>query len=173
MHRAAQYDGRRPSIGEWLHHAITCRTVFPWNCSFSTVVANAYSRIVIAEANQHCREEGQHAMECIVRTMRDLVVMAAVSDANGVGCRDAFKGAINYAFGRQLDKNEMALMLLSFHTITKSVEGTFASSGTRLRPRRERQPRSAESRQHTEGRQPLTAIDEDSARRTTSATSKG
>ncbi|CAK0871221.1 unnamed protein product, partial [Prorocentrum cordatum] len=74
--------------------------------------------------------------------MRDVVVMAAISDAGGHSNQDAFKLALSEAFGRRLDKDMGAQLEHSYHQLLHGIPGAFVSGCKRgrLRPARVRQP---------------------------------
>jgi len=132
-----------PYMRDWLFSAVTYEVVVPWDLRASSIVAKAYERTLVAQ--RECRREEKHAIARVARCMRDVVVMAAVSDAGGHGNQDAFKQALSEAFGHRLDKDMGAQLEHSYHQLLHGVQGAFVSGCKRGRLRSADGGRSVES----------------------------
>ena len=125
---------------EWLSNAVKSDVVFLLDFQASRSVAGAYERTLLAQ--RQCRKNEREAIATIVRCMRDVVVLAAISDAGGHKNQAAFKHALSECFGRELDKDMSAQLENSYHHLLHGVSGAFVSGCKRgrLRPARVRQP---------------------------------
>ena len=107
-----------PSMRDWLTNAVMHPGV-PWDLAASRIVASAYEHTLLVQ--RRCRHGEKQAIARIARCMRDVIVMAAISDAGGHRDQDTFKHALSEAFGRPLDNDLNAQMEHSYHQLTHGV----------------------------------------------------
>ena len=130
---------RGPRLEEFLRNIMNQleeREDVPWGDT-SAAIAGAYENISLA-----ARQTGNHdELRGISAQMRDVIVVAVIPLAGGHEDEGRFKSALARAFGRELDKKELCVLLMSYHNLFHGVEGAFRSgnSQVRNRPRRERQ----------------------------------
>ncbi|CAK0903176.1 unnamed protein product, partial [Prorocentrum cordatum] len=128
-------SSRGPSMWEWLTNAVMHPGV-PWDLAASRIVASAYEHTLLVQ--RRCRREDKQTIARIARCMRDVIVIAAISDAGGHRDQRNFKHALSEAFGRPLDNDLNAQMEHSYHQLTHGVPGAFVSGCKRGRLRRAR-----------------------------------
>ena len=123
-----------PSVRDWLLDVLTSNEYFPWPDAASAIVARAYERTLHAQ-RQCLHKDKRHAIAKVTRCMRDVVVLAAISDAGGHGDQDLFDNALSAAFRRPLDYDTNAQMKYSYHYLLHDIEGAFVSGSRRSRLR--------------------------------------
>ena len=122
---------------DWLTNAVRHPGVSQ-DRAMSRIVATAYEHDLLP-IQRKCRGKERRVIARIAACMRDVIVLAAVSDAGGHRDQGAFKHALSEAFGRQLDKSDLeAQMEHSYHQLTHGVPGAFVSGCKRGRLRHAR-----------------------------------
>ena len=103
--------------------------------------------MAIADAAKSCDKEALGAVKAAERAVRDVVVVRCRSRAEP-GDRGAFLEAAEEAFGRPLDRELRAVLLLAYHKFAKNRPDSFLSNSQlatarrgRPRPRRQRKAR--------------------------------
>ena len=87
--------------------------------------ARAYEHIVAAKVG--CNQTEMADVSPVAVKMRDLIIVAAISDAGGHHDQPGVKHALGSAFGRELEDREYAGLLGAYHQLFHGVEGAFAS----------------------------------------------
>ena len=107
----------------------------------------ASALMAIADVAKGCDKEALGAVKAAERAVRDVVVVRCRSRAEP-GDRGAFLEAAEEAFGRPLDRELRAVLLLAYHKFAKNRPDTFLSNSQlatarrgRPRPRRRRAAR--------------------------------
>ena len=104
----------------------------------------ARALMAIASLVNKCDKEALGAVKAAERAVRDVIVIRCRSRAEP-GDRGAFLEAAEEAFGRPLDRELRAVLLLAYHKVAKNRRDTFLSNSQlatarrgRPRPRRQR-----------------------------------
>ena len=100
--------------------------------------------MAVADVANICEKEARCAVKAAERAVRDVVVMRCRLQA-APGDRGAFLEAAEEAFGRPLDRELRAVLLLAYHKVAKGKIDTFPSNSQlatarrgRPKPRRQR-----------------------------------
>ena len=88
----------------------------------------ASALMALADVARSCDEEARGAVKAAQRAVRDVVVARCRSQAE-LGDREAFLEAAERAFGRPLDRDLRAVLLLAFHKVPMDKASRFLSNG--------------------------------------------
>jgi len=88
----------------------------------------ASALMALADVVRSCDEEARGAVKAAQRAVRDVVVARCRSQAE-LGDREAFLEAAERAFGRPLDRDLRAVLLLAFHKVPMDKASRFLSNG--------------------------------------------
>ena len=146
--QSAEEAGGGEALGE-------ARRLLEASCTKSA----ASAVMVVADVAKNCEKEVRCAVKAAERTVRDVLVMRCRCQAVP-GDKDSFLETVEQAFGRPLDQKLKAVVLLSYHKITRDKPNKFLSKNQMENARRGGPRRRRE--RGTSGDAPAGPVPEDS-----------